>query len=129
MMATSCWFKSSLAHHIKERRIMSMFAEIVSDASFEEKVLKSDRLVLVDFFAPWCGPCRALSPVIDEIAQEADGRYDVFKINVDESPRTAAEYGIRSIPMLIGFKGGKASFSLNGYVEKAKIKAEIEKML
>ena len=106
-----------------------MFAEIVSDSSFEEKVLKSDKLVLVDFFAPWCGPCRALSPVIDEIAQEADDRYDVFKINVDESPRTAAEYGIRSIPMLIGFKGGKASFSLNGYVEKAKIKAEIEKLL
>ena len=57
-----------------------MFAEIVSDASFEEKVLKSDKLVLVDFFAPWCGPCRALSPIVDEIAQEADGRYDVFKI-------------------------------------------------
>ena len=106
-----------------------MFAEIVSDASFEEKVLKASKPVLVDFFAPWCGPCRALSPVIDEIAGEADGKYEVFKINVDESPRTAAEYGIKSIPMLIGFKNGKASFTLNGYVEKSKIKNEIEKML
>lgn len=106
-----------------------MFAEIVSDASFEDKVLKSNKPVIVDFFAPWCGPCRALSPVVDEIAGEADGRYETFKMNVDESPRTATEYGIKSIPMLIGFKNGKASFTINGYVEKEKIKAEIEKML
>jgi len=106
-----------------------MFAETVSDASFEDKVLKSNKPVLVDFFAPWCGPCRALSPVVDEIAGEADGKYDTFKLNVDESPRTAAEYGIRSIPMLIGFKNGKTSFTLNGYVEKEKIKTEIEKMI
>lgn len=106
-----------------------MFAEMASDNTFEEKVLKASKPVLVDFFAPWCGPCRALSPVVDEIAGEAEGKYEVFKMNVDESPRTAAEYGIRSIPMLIGFKDGKASFTLNGYVEKEKIKAEIEKML
>ena len=106
-----------------------MFADMASDASFEEKVLKSNKPVLVDFFAPWCGPCRALSPVVDEIAGEANGRYEVYKINVDESPRTSAELNIRSVPMLIGFKNGQASFSLTGYVEKEKIVAEIEKML
>lgn len=106
-----------------------MFAEMASDSTFEEKVLKASKPVLVDFFAPWCGPCRALSPVVDEIAGEADGKYEVFKINVDECPRTSAELGIRSVPTLMGFKDGKASFTMVGYVEKEKIKAEIEKML
>lgn len=79
----------------------------ITDANFESEVLKSDRPVLVDFWAPWCGPCRTLGPVIDEIAREADGKFKVGKLNVDENPETAAAYEVRSIPSVLIFNGGK----------------------
>ena len=103
-----------------------VMSEIISDSTFEDAVLKADKPVLVDFFAPWCGPCRAMSPVIDEIAGEAEGKYLVFKMNVDESPRTAAKYGIRSIPTLIAFKNGNAETTLNGAHPKDKILAMMD---
>jgi len=96
-------------------------AELVSDESFDEKVLKADRQTLVDFWAPWCGPCRALAPVIDEIAEQVKDIAYVYKMNVDESPKTAAKYGIRSIPTLILFRNGEAVDQRVGSVPDSKI--------
>lgn len=78
----------------------------VTDLSFENEVVKSDLPVLVDFWAPWCGPCRQLSPVIDEIARQGDGKFKVVKCNIDENPEAPSKYGVRSIPTLMIFKGG-----------------------
>ena len=83
-------------------------AEQVSDSTFEASVLKSDLPVLVDFWAPWCGPCRAVGPIVDEVAGEFAGRVRVFKMNVDENPATPTKFGIRAIPTLIVFKNGEA---------------------
>ena len=78
----------------------------VTDTDFETEVLKSELPVLVDFWAPWCGSCRMVAPVVDELAEEYDGRVKFVKVNTDENARTAAAYGIRSIPTLLVFKGG-----------------------
>ena len=76
-------------------------ATAVTDASFEQDVLKSDVPVLVDFWAPWCGPCRMVAPIVDEISKEFEGKIKVFKLNTDENPNVASQYGIRSIPTLM----------------------------
>lgn len=81
----------------------------VTKENFENEVLKSDKPVLVDFWAAWCGPCRMLAPVIEELAEEFDGRVKVGKVNVDEEPELAAAFQISSIPTVIIFKGGKAA--------------------
>ena len=89
--------------------------------NFEEKVLKSEKPVLVDFYADWCGPCNAMAPVIEELAIELDGKVKVGKINVDDNPDIAVEYNVMSIPTLIIFKNGKEEKRLVGLRDKEEL--------
>lgn len=93
----------------------------VTDASFEQDVLKSDLPVLIDFWAEWCGPCRAIGPVVEDLAKEYAGRLKVVKMNVDENPQTPSRYGVRGIPNLILFKGGQVRDQIVGAVPKAHL--------
>lgn len=97
--------------------------------NFEEKVLKADLPVLVDFWAPWCGPCLAVAPAISEIANELDGKAIIGKLNVDENPETAQTYGVSSIPNLKIFKGGQIVDEIIGAVPASEIKTALEKTL
>ncbi len=99
----------------------------VTDNNFETEVLKSELPVLVDFWAPWCGPCRAIAPVVEELSQEYTGRIKVVKMNVDENPSTPSKYGIRAIPTLILYKGGDVLEQVTGAVSKANLKQMIDK--
>jgi thioredoxin 1 len=101
----------------------------VNDKNFAEEVLNADLPVLVDFWATWCSPCRSISPIIEELAKEFTGRVKVTKLNVDESPATPSQYGVRGIPTLILFKGGKILDQIIGAVPKARLIAMIEKAL
>lgn len=98
----------------------------LTDAQFDELVLKSDLPVLVDFWAPWCGPCRMMTPVMEELAVELDGKAKVYKLNVDEQQATARAYEVQSIPTMIIFKGGEAAKQLVGARPKADLKKELE---
>ena len=80
----------------------------VTDDTFQQDVLESENPVLVDFWAPWCGPCRMVAPIVEELADEYDGKVNFFKLNTDENPQIASQFGIRSIPTLLVFKGGQA---------------------
>lgn len=97
-------------------------AEQVTDATFENVVLKSELPVLLDFWAPWCGPCRAVGPIIDELSKEYDGKVRIVKMNVDENPATPTKFGIRAIPTLVLFKNGKTVEQITGAVTKAAMK-------
>jgi thioredoxin 1 len=101
----------------------------VNDSNFEEKVLKSDIPVLVDFWAPWCGPCHMVTPSLESISQEQDGKLSIVKLNVDDNNKTASEYGIMSIPSLILFKNGEVQETLIGALPKEKIEEAILKHL
>jgi thioredoxin 1 len=101
----------------------------VNDATFEQEVLRSNEPVLVDFWAAWCGPCRALAPVVDEIAGQYQGQLRVMKMDVDRNASTPARYGIRGIPALLLFKGGKVADQIVGYVPKETIEKSITKVL
>lgn len=101
----------------------------VTDASFKQEVLESELPVLVDFWAPWCGPCRMVAPVVDEISEQYQGQVKVVKINTDENPSVASQYGIRSIPTLMIFKGGQRVDMVVGAVPKTTLATTLEKYL
>lgn len=101
----------------------------VTDATFKQEVLDSEIPVLVDFWAPWCGPCRMVAPVVDDIATEYAGQLKVVKLNTDENPNVASQYGIRSIPTLMIFKGGQRVDMVVGAVPKTTLANTLEKYL
>ncbi|MGO9265000.1 MAG: thioredoxin [Candidatus Binataceae bacterium] len=93
----------------------------VTDANFEQEVLKSPTPVLIDFWAPWCGPCKAIAPIVDELAGEYAGRLKVVKVNVDDNPMTPSRFGVRGIPNLLIIKGGEVKQQIVGAVPKAQL--------
>ena len=101
----------------------------LTPANFENEVIKSNIPTLVDFWAPWCGPCRKIAPVIDEISEEYKGRLKVVKVNTDENVRTAQEYSISGIPSVLIFKNGEAVERLVGLMQKSTLISSIEKYL
>ncbi len=101
----------------------------ISDSNFESEVVNSDVPVLVDFWAPWCGPCRAIAPLVEEISSSYAGKIKVGKMNVDDNQSTTMKFGIRSIPTIIMFKGGEAVDQIIGAVPKAEIERVVEKSL
>jgi thioredoxin 1 len=101
----------------------------VSDESFEREVLQSPTPVLIDFWAPWCGPCRAIGPVVEELCREYAGKLKVVKMNVDDNPRTPAQYGVRGIPTLLLIQGGQVKEQLIGAHTKAKLVSAISNVV
>jgi len=102
---------------------------MITDATFEQEVIKSDRLTVVDFWAEWCGPCRMLAPTLDEIAKQYENEIKVTKLDVDENPETPMAFGIRSIPTLLFFKGGKLVDQLIGLVPKKELELRVNRSL
>lgn len=101
----------------------------VTDANFEEEVLKADLPVLVDFGAEWCGPCRSLDPIVESLAEEYDGRVKFVSVNIDENRQTPTNYGIMAVPTLIFFKGGEVADKLTGFKPKAVLQEHLEKLV
>ena len=101
----------------------------ITDATFEGDALKSDLPVLVDFWAPWCGPCRMVAPVVAELSEEYAGKMNFYKMNTDENPAVPTKYGIPSIPSLLIFKGGELKGTIVGFRPKSDLKKRIEEAL
>ena len=101
----------------------------VSDQSFEQEVINSATPVLIDFWAPWCGPCKAIAPVVEELAGSYAGKLKVVKMNVDDNPQTPSRYGVRGIPNLILFKGGEVAEQIVGAVPRAQLVRAIDDAL
>jgi len=105
-----------------------MAIDHVSETNFEEKVIKSEKATLVDFWAEWCGPCKALGPLLEEVDSELAGAYNIVKVNVDENGGLAQQYGIRGIPTMIFFKDGQAQKTLVGLQSKEEIKKSLSEL-
>jgi thioredoxin len=101
----------------------------VSDVTFDQEVLKSSVPVLIDFWAPWCGPCKAIAPVVEELAGTYEGKLKVVKMNVDDNPQTPSKYGVRGIPNLLLIKGGSVADQIIGAVPKAHLVRAIDRTL
>jgi len=102
---------------------------VVSDATFDKDVLQSEQPVLVDFWAVWCGPCKAIAPIVDDLATAYAGRMKVAKVDVDQNSATPSRYGIRGIPALLIFKGGKVADQIVGYVPREVIEEKVNRVL
>jgi len=128
---TSIGFESIITNHSTQERIGIMADGIieVDDGSFEAEVLKSDTPVLVDFWAPWCGPCKLIAPILEELATELQGKARIVKVNVDDNPVMAGQFGIMSIPTLLLFKDGKKVDQKVGGQPKPQLKSFIEQAL
>lgn len=107
----------------------SQFLGVATDDNFEGEVLKSDKPVLIDFWAPWCGPCKAIGPIVEELAGQLKDSVKVMKLNVDENQKTAINYGVRSIPTIILFKDGKVLDTIIGLVSKERLEDFVKKGL
>jgi thioredoxin 1 len=107
----------------------SQFLGVATDDNFEGEVLKSEKPVLIDFWAPWCGPCKAIGPIVEEIAAQYQDKVKVMKLNVDDAQKAATTYGVRSIPTLMMFKGGKVLDTMIGLVPKEKLEEFVKKSL
>ncbi|KAJ7965440.1 Thioredoxin [Quillaja saponaria] len=124
-------FHSSGGTYQKSRIICKAKAvnevQVVTDSNWNNLVIANESPVLVEFWAPWCGPCRMIAPIIDELAKEYAGKIACYKLNTDESPNTATQYGIRSIPTVLFFKNGEKKESVIGAVPKSTLSTTIEK--
>ncbi len=107
----------------------SQFLGVATDDNFDGEVLKSEKPVLIDFWAPWCGPCKAIGPIVEEIAAQYQDKIKVMKLNVDDAQKAATTYGVRSIPTLMMFKGGKVLDTMIGLVPKEKLEEFVKKSL
>jgi thioredoxin 1 len=109
--------------------VSSEFLGVATDDNFEGEVLKSAKPVLIDFWAPWCGPCKAIGPIVEELASQFKDSVKVMKLNVDENQKTAINYGVRSIPTIILFKDGKVLHTIIGLVPREKLEDFVKKGL
>jgi thioredoxin 1 len=122
-------FMQSLSLYTKLCRLLLLDPVQVSDETFDADVLKSTVPVLVDFWAPWCGPCKMIAPMVDEIARDYAGKAKAVKINTDASPDIASQYGVRSIPTVMIFKAGSRVETIIGAVPKSTLTAALDKFL
>tara|TARA_Y100000031_G_C7861220_1_gene222036 strand:+ start:152 stop:484 length:333 start_codon:yes stop_codon:yes gene_type:complete len=99
-----------------------------SDDNFQSDVINNSKPVLVDFWAVWCGPCKAIGPIMDEIAEEQDGKIEVYKVNIDDNPKTPAQFGIRGVPTVLAFKNGEVVDQVVGAVPKTEFQRLIDKI-
>jgi thioredoxin len=108
---------------------MNMALVTITDDNFEEEVIKSDKPVLIDFWATWCGPCRMIAPIVEEMAKEYDGKVKIGKLDVDSNQQSSIKYGVRSIPTLLLFNNGEIKETIIGAVPKAQIVQKLEALI